>query len=448
MAEDTTAPSDSPADLASVLASRGYHVLLLAAGLLGPPIALIAFGFLAAVTKLEHWVWVTVPDSFGWDQPTGWYAILVLGLAGLLVGLVVAYVPGHGGHLPVTGFSGGVTTPIDLPGVVLAALASLALGTVLGPEGPLTALGGGLALLAANRTRLAQSPPGLKLLAAAGSTAAIATVLGNPLVAAVLMLEVVGFAGRQVLLVMLPCLVSAGIGSVIFTGMGSWTGIDVPSLTVSGLPSTDLDWPDLLWAVPIAVLVAATAQLPRRLGLRVAAVTTSRNTVATTILVGLLVGACGAVYHLTTDRSVLEVLQSGQAALGPLVRSPDDWSNSTLVLLLALKGLAYGVCLGAFRGGPTFPIVYLGAVLGVLVASLPGLGTTAGIAIGMVAATTAVLRLPVTSIVLVVLLLGDEATSQIPIVMLAAALAMVTTLALDRRSAGAPAAATDAGAPG
>jgi H+/Cl- antiporter ClcA len=432
MAEDTTAPSDSPADLATVLASRGYHALLLAAGLLGPPIALIAFGFLAAVSKLEHWVWVTLPDSFGWDQPTGWYAILVLGLAGLLVGLVVAYVPGHGGHLPVTGFSGGVTTPIDLPGVVLAALASLALGTVLGPEGPLTALGGGLALLAANRTRLAQSPPGLKLLAAAGSTAAIATVLGNPLVAAVLMLEVVGFAGRQVMLVMLPCMVSAGIGSVIFTGMGSWTGIDVPSLTVSGLPSTGLDWPDLLWAVPISVLVAATAQLPRRLGLRVAAA--SWNTVATTILVGLLVGACGAVYHLTTDRSVLEVLQSGQAALGPLVSSPDDWSNGTLVLLLALKGLAYGVCLGAFRGGPTFPIIYLGAVLGVLVASLPGLGTTAGIAIGMVAATTAVLRLPLTSIVLVVLLLGDEATSQIPIVMLAAALAMVTTLALDRRA--------------
>ena len=49
----------------------------------------------------------------------------------------------------------------------------------------------------------------------------------------------------------------------------------------------------------------------------------------------------------------------------------------------------------------------------------------------MTAATTAVLRLPVTSIVLVVLLLGPEGTSQLPIIMLAAAVATVTAVALD-----------------
>jgi H+/Cl- antiporter ClcA len=77
--------------------------------------------------------------------------------------------------------------------------------------------------------------------------------------------------------------------------------------------------------------------------------------------------------------------------------------------------------------------VFLGAAIGVLVGPLPGLGTTAGVAIGMVAATTAVLRLPVTSIVLVVLLLGPEGSSQLPIIMLAAAVAMVTSVALDGR---------------
>jgi len=44
--------SGSPADLTSVLRSRGYHTLLLAAALIGLPIALIAFGF-AVVLMLE-----------------------------------------------------------------------------------------------------------------------------------------------------------------------------------------------------------------------------------------------------------------------------------------------------------------------------------------------------------------------------------------------------------
>ena len=272
----------------------------------------------------------------------------------------------------------------------------------------------------------------MSLLAAAGSAAAIATIFGNPLVAGVLMLEVVGFAGSQVLLVLLPCLVSSGIGALIFTGMGHWTGISVPSLQIPGLPAATVDWGDLLWVIPIAILAAVGAQTYRRLGLRVAQATAA-HTLAATTAAGLLVGACAAAYTLITGRSALDVLQSGEAALPALVGSPTSWSVVALLLLLIFKGAAYGLSLGSFRGGPTFPAVFLGAVIGVLVGPLPGLGTTAGIAIGMTASATAVLRLPVTSIVLVVLLLGPEGTSQLPIILLAAAVAMVTAVALDGR---------------
>ena len=128
------------------------------------------------------------------------------------------------------------------------------------------------------------------------------------------------------------------------------------------------------------------------------------------------------------------MLQSGETALPALVSSPKSWSVVTLLLLLAFKGAADAVSLGSFRGGPTFPALFLGAAIGVLVGPLPGLGTTAGIAIGMTAATTAVLRLPVTSIVLVVLLLGAEGISQLPIILLAATVAMVSAVALDGRT--------------
>jgi len=418
------------ADLTSVLRSRGYHALMLAAAVLGLPIAVIAFGFLAAVSWMEKWVWQTVPTHFGWDQPKAWYAALVLTLAGALVGLVVARAPGRGGHVAANGFGGGMTQPIDLTGVLLAATLSLVLGAVIGPEAPLIALGGGLAILAANRTRLRASPQGVSLLAAACSAAAIATIFGNPLVAGVLMLEVVGFAGSQVLLVLLACLVSSGIGALIFTGLGDWTGLSVPSLQIPGLPAATVGWADLLWVAPLAVLAAIGAQLCRRLGLRTAQAAAA-HTLAVTTAVGLIVGACAAGFSLITGRSVLDVLQSGEAALPALASSPHSWSVVALLLLLVFKGAAYGLSLGSFRGGPTFPAVFLGAALGVLVGPLPGLGVTAGIAIGMTAATTAVLRLPVTSIVLVVLLLGPEGTSQLPIIMLAAAVATVTAVALD-----------------
>jgi H+/Cl- antiporter ClcA len=422
----------SPPDVITVLRGRGYHVLLLAAGLIGIPVALVAWGFLALVTVMQEWVWHDLPKDLGWDRPTAWYCVLVLGLGGLLVGLVVAFLPGRGGHVPAAGMAGGVTTGVDLPGVVLAAVASLVLGAVIGPEGPLLALGSGLAFMAAKRTRLGASSQAVTLIAASGSAAAISAVLGNPLVASVLIMEIVGLAGKQVLVVLLPCIVSSGLGDIVFTGLGTWSGIDVPSLTIPGLPTATVDVGDLLWVVPVSVMTAVAMLLMRRLGLRTARAA-SRHTVPVTTVVGLLVGACAGAYTLMTDRTALDVLESGQDSLSALVTSPDSWSTTSLVLLVLLKGAGYGLSLGAFRGGPTFPAVFLGATIGVLVAPLPGLGTTAGIAIGMAAATSAILRLPITSVVLVVLLLGSEASSQIPIVMLAAVVALVSAVALDAR---------------
>jgi RNA polymerase sigma-70 factor (sigma-E family) len=48
--------------------------------------------------------------------------------------------------VPAEGFAAGAPEPREIAGVLLAALAGLGLGTVLGPEAPLIALGGGLAV--------------------------------------------------------------------------------------------------------------------------------------------------------------------------------------------------------------------------------------------------------------------------------------------------------------
>ena len=109
-------------------------------------------------------------------------ARLPLALAGVLVGLTLRYLPGTGGHSPADGFKAGEGPPtgIELPGIVLAALATLCLGVVLGPEGPLVALGAGLGALAVRLVK--RDAPGRvqSVMAAAGSFAAISTLLGSP----------------------------------------------------------------------------------------------------------------------------------------------------------------------------------------------------------------------------------------------------------------------------
>lgn len=427
-----TAARDDGAQLVAVLTSRGYRGLLLVSALIGVPIALVAWGFLEVVHGLEILVWETVPEDLGMHTPSPWYAVLVLAIAGLVVGVAVAKLPGTGGHIPVHGLGGGTPLPVELPAIVIAAIASLVLGAVVGPEAPLVAIGAGLVVLVLRPSRLRDQPQGLQLLAVAGSAAAIATVFGNPVVGAVLMLEVVGFSGAQVLLALLPSVMAAGVGALVFTGLGSWTGIDAPTLAIPGLTEANIDVADLLWTVPVSIGVALLAQAARRVGLLIAGAA-SRRTMLVTTTVGLVVGLCAAAYSLITDRPVGDVLFSGETALGELVSQPSEWVTGTLVLLLLFKGIAYAVSIGAFRGGPTFPALFLGAVVGILVGALPGLGAVAGIGVGMAAATSAVLRLPITSIVLVTLLLGSQAMSEIPLVMIAAVVGLVTAVSLDRR---------------
>jgi H+/Cl- antiporter ClcA len=116
---------------------------------------------------------------------------------------------------------------------------------------------------------------------------------------------------------------------------------------------------------------------------------------------------------------------SGQATLAQLGADPQSWTASALLLLVVLKGVAYAVCIGTFRGGPVFPALFLGGAMGVLVSMwIPGVDSVAGLAIGM-AAGIAVTRLVVTSILLVVLLLGDASTHLMPIIILGAVTALI-----------------------
>jgi hypothetical protein len=73
-------------------------------------------------------------------------------------------------------------------------------------------------------------------MAAAGSFAAISTLLGSPLTGAFLLMEASGLGGPLLQLVLVPGLLAAGVGSLIFIGLDAWTGLGAFSLAIPGLP--------------------------------------------------------------------------------------------------------------------------------------------------------------------------------------------------------------------
>ena len=118
--------------------------------IVGVPVAAIAYFFLRRSARRSSTSSPTLPNDLGFDCD----AELVAGAAarrsaGCSSRSRSSYLPGTGGHTPAEGFkTGGAAPPIELPGIVLAAFATLSLGVVLGPEAPLIAIGSGLGVLA------------------------------------------------------------------------------------------------------------------------------------------------------------------------------------------------------------------------------------------------------------------------------------------------------------
>jgi chloride channel protein, CIC family len=410
--------------------ATAYVRTLALAALLGVPVAFGAVLFQTLIHDVIHLMWDVIPDEFGWSEPSWWYVVLVPGLAGLLVAAAVR-LPGHGGHSPLEGLGADPIPPIALMSILPAALASLGLGLVLGPEAPLIALGLGLGALAVRLIRLEGT--GAQLLVLSGAFAAIAALFGGPLVAAFLLFEVTAASGKipahQIGRALLPGFVAAGTGALVFTGVADWGGLHQTSLSLPPLPPYEsVRISDLAWCLPMAVVIAAVVVALRHLAHRVAG-RSARGPAALLLVAGLLVGALAVVFRATADRPVDLVLFSGQTELPAVVA---EGSAGVLVLLVVAKGLAYALSLGAgFRGGPVFPAIALGVAAAMVAANLfPSFHTTPAVATGIAAGTTAVLRVPFTAVLLATLLMGSSAFDVAPIAVLAAAAAWLVATAL------------------
>jgi hypothetical protein len=127
---------------------------------------------------------------------------------------------------------------------------------VLGPEAPLIALGGGPGLCAVRLSRREVPAEAAAVVAASGSFAAISALLGSPILRAFLLMEATGLGGATLGLVLLPGLLSAGIGTLVFVGLDALTGCGLVSLGLPGLPMCGV-----MLALPMTSVLLATLLL-------------------------------------------------------------------------------------------------------------------------------------------------------------------------------------------
>lgn len=444
----SSAPPDGPPamDPSQVIRSKQYLIALVLAAILGIPISGAAYGFLALVDAIQESVFDDLPQQLFTGGVPAWWPVPWLALCGVLTGLTIRHLPGNCGHSPAFGFKTGGGPPVDrdLPGVILAAMTTLSLGAVLGPEAPLIAIGGGLAALTVHLVRKDAPPMAVTIMAAAGSFAAISTLLGSPVLGAFLIMEAAGVGGATLSLVALPGLLASGVGALVFVGLDNWTGLGSFSLSLTSVPpAVDPTVATMAWALAMGAAGALLGWVIRWIGLSLRPVV-HVNRVLVTAALGLLIGLTAMAYQLISDRSFTQVLFSGQTALPELVEHASDYSVGVLILLAACKTLAYGLSLSAFRGGPVFPAMFIGAVMGIAASGLPGMSLAPAIGMGIGAMCAAMLRLPMTSTLLATLLLGADGVTVTPQVVVAVAVAFVITnlLPAPGKKAAAPAGPT------
>lgn len=361
--QDQELPAPTPRQLAQ---------LSVPALVIGIITALMLWALEAVAGVLEDLVWTTLPDTIGVD-PSGWWIVAVLTTTGLLVGLCLQLLPGHGG--PDSATTELMEPPLKLrtlPSIAIVTVLGLAGGVSLGPENPIIAINVALAVALLARF-MPMVPPRLAMLMAAAGT--IGALFGTPVGAALLFtgaLAAVRGGGSLWDKLFLP-LASAAAGSATMHALG------IPPLAFSVPPST-VDPLDVL----VGVAVACAAVLIGLLGVIALPVVhrmfhAMRSPILIATLGGFVLGLLGLVGGPIT-------LFKGLDQMGELLADPDAYSAGDLALIVVIKlGALVVAASAAFRGGRVFPATFIGVAIGMLGhALIPGLPLGLAVACGLI----------------------------------------------------------------
>ncbi len=377
--------------------------LSIPAALIGVVSALILAGIEELAALLEASWWRDIPEFLGVDPDSSLWIFSVLSTTGLLCGLVLWLMPGHGGR-------DSATTELIAPPLPLSALPSLAIvttltlagGVSLGPESPIVAINAGV-LVALIARIMPRFPRELVVITAAAGT--IGALFGSPLAAALIFTGVLATAknaraadGSLWDRLFVP-MVSATTGALTMTLLND------TSLTAQVPDFSDPTAVDFLSAALISVLAAccglvAVALFPH----------THRwfhaisNPLIMSILGGVTLGVVGAIGGPLT-------LFKGSDQIGELLNDREHLTPAILLSILGLKLAALVISASAgFRGGRIFPAIFLGAAFGMFANALfPDIPLAVALAAGVFGVTMAIAREGWLAIFVAVALTGSAA---------------------------------------
>jgi H+/Cl- antiporter ClcA len=278
-------------------------------------------------------------------------------------------------------------------------------------------------------------PPAQRVIATAGSFSAVSALFGGPLVAGLLLLEAGIAAGSALIPMLLPGLVAAAVGYVLFVGLGDWGGLSTTGLAVPGLPAYQGTYVvDLLLAIVVGVATSLLMEPVRMAAKRVFTIAPDiRSPRALWVLLagGVAVGLLAETARLLGADSQ-DVLFSGQSAVPDVVA---EQSATVVLVLLVTKAVGYAICLGCgFRGGPVFPAIFLGIALATFAVIGLDRSPTWAVAVGAAAGMTAGTGLIFSAMLFAMLLVGGIGLDALPAAVLASVAAWIVKTSLERKA--------------
>ena len=394
----------------------GYYRLMLYAAIIGALASLATTGYITLVNLGIKF--------FG--QPTlilsnvNFWPLILLVVGGVFIGLAIKFF-GQRGGLGVAQSQYAQTGGLNyrnVPSILLQGFISLWSGAAVGPEGTLTFLAGGLGTFVSERLKLQKDD--VQVLTYSAIAGAFGGFFGSPIVGAVGAVEYMLIRELNWYRHLIPGLIAAAVGYGVYSAIlhTSFLGVyDFPNFAA-------LRVVDLVWALLVGVIAGAIGILHKLvLGLthRVFG-RFNKRPVIRAIIGGLVIGLIGSFLPLT--------LYSGQNQLLQIIRNPASFGIGILLLMMLVKILLTGTSFATgFDGGPIFPILFIGGVVGqVLSQVLTFIPQGVGVLAGMAGATCAFLPLPLT----IALLLGffGGQTDLIPVIVIGAVTGFIVSKAL------------------
>jgi CIC family chloride channel protein len=386
----------------------------------------IAIGLLAGLAAVAFHQAMVLLASWVVEAPSNWplaafapFVLLAMGAAALLTGwLMKRFAPDAPGsgipQVKVAYHRGQFDFSWHLVWVkFLGGALSIGTGSSLGREGPTIHIGAALASKIAKRA----TPATRATAVCAGSAAGLAAAFSSPLAGVTLVLEEIAggkneenFAGHSLL--------AAALASTVVFAMSG----DAPSLPVA--PGLELSWRSL-WMAPLVAVVAGLAGLAFQYLTLAIRGRCRRSPISGPwkVVMGTLTGGAFSLLAFGfTGR--LGAFGLGEDDLLDSLNGGVFWTAAAG--LLVAKLLATACCYGAGGCGGIFaPLLFFGAMAGVLVTGLTprqlglaGNDETLLALTGMTACLGAVVRAPITSVLIVM-----EMTRQVhalPALMIAA----------------------------